>query len=131
MSLEAVVPPGYAIPGLSQGMIADGKLLFLSGHVPLNADGSIVAPGDLKAQTESVFENLAVTLKAAGATFADVAKFTIFICNLDPKALPVVREIRNRYINVAKPPASSLIGVAALFHPDVVIEIEAVAVLPR
>jgi 2-iminobutanoate/2-iminopropanoate deaminase len=131
MSLEAVVPPGYAIPGLSQAMFAEGRLLFLSGHVPLSADGTLVAPGKLEEQLVSIFDNLSVTLKAAGGSFDNVARLTTYIVNYTPAAIPILRDVRNRYINLQRPPASTLLGVAALFHPDCVAEVEAIAVLPR
>ena len=131
MTLEAVVPPGYSIPGLSQGMFAEGRLLFLSGHVPLNPDGSMVAPGQLEPQLVSIYDNLAVTLKAAGASFDHVARMTTYIVGRTPAAIPILRGVRNRYVNLDRPPASTLLGVAALFHPDCVAEIELVAVLPK
>lgn len=71
--LDAVNPPGSNIPGISQGMIVEtGRLLVLSGHVPMRSDGLVTGPG-LEAQMEQVFRNLLGTLEAAGAGFGHVA----------------------------------------------------------
>ena len=129
--LEIVTPPGYIIPGLSQGVLADGRLLFLSGHVPLDSEGKLIAPGQLEPQMVAIYENLKITLAAAGAPFDNIVKLTTFIVGLTPEALPIVRGVRNRYVNTARPPASTLLGVSALFHPECVAEVEAIAVLPR
>jgi 2-iminobutanoate/2-iminopropanoate deaminase len=130
MTLRAVNPPGPAIPGISQGMIVEsGSLMFLSGHTPMKDDGAFAGPG-LKSQLEQVFANLEQTLKAAGAGFADVARLTIYVRDYTPEHLPVIREVRDRYVDAARPPASALIGVAALFHPDVLVEIDAIAARP-
>lgn len=130
MTLTAVKPPIYAISGLSQAMIVEGgRLVFLSGHVPLKVDGTIVE-GGLEEQLVSVYDNLAATLKAAGASFKDVVRLTTYVVDYTPDAIPVIRGVRDRYINLEKPPASTLLGVAALAFPGLLVEVEAVAVLP-
>lgn len=112
-------------------VVSPGKLVFISGQVAQNAQGQLVGKGDLKAQTGQVFENLKTALAAAGSSFEHVVKITWFIRDYKPEALAVVREVRNRYVNPTAPPASSLVGVAALFQPDYLIEVEAVAVVPE
>lgn len=130
MKMVAVNPPGSSIPGISQGMIVEaGRLLFLSGHVPILPGGSIAGPG-LEAQLERVFENLSVTLKSAGASASDVARLTIYIRDYKPDLLSVIRGVRDRFVDPSRPPASALVGVAALFHPDVLVEVDAIAALP-
>ena len=127
MSFQAINPPGPGIPGLSQAAAIDGgRLLLLSGHVPFRADGSVAGP-DFEAQLEQVFSNLETTLKAAGSDFAKVAKLTYYITDLQPNLLATLRAVRDRFIDPKHPPASTLIGVATLFRPDVRVEIEAVA----
>ena len=79
------------------------------------------------AQTERVFENLGLALAAAGATFADIVKFGVFVT--DTSILPAVREIRDRHIDRAQPPASTAVQVAALFRPGYLVEIDALAVV--
>lgn len=120
---------GDAIPGIAPAVRTTGDLMFLSGHVPLDERGAVVS-GGLAAQASQVFVNLAATLAAGGASFADVARLTIYVRGFEPDQLAVIREVRDRYVDVARPPASALIGVAALFHPDVLIEIDAIAVAP-
>jgi enamine deaminase RidA (YjgF/YER057c/UK114 family) len=91
--------------------------------------GDVVVGGDLTAeeQAERVFENLRLALAAVGASFADVVKFTFFLT--DVGTLPAVREVRNRYIDVDRPPASTAVQVSALFRPEMLLEVEAIAIL--
>ena len=106
-----------------------GKTIYVSGQVSLNERAEVVGKGDLRAQTEHVFENLKVALGAAGATINDVVKVTYFVVDLKPEHLGHIREVRKKYLNQEQPPASSLVGVAALAVPDWLIEIEVVAVV--
>ena len=87
----------------------------------------MVGPGDPVAQTERVFENLGLALAAAGATFADIVKFGVYVT--DMSILPVVREIRDRHVDHLQPPASTAIQVVALFRPRYLVEIDALAVV--
>nr|WP_295380399.1 RidA family protein [Pseudoxanthomonas sp.] len=129
--LQAVNPPGATIPNVSQAMRIDGgKLLLLSGHVPLRADGSVVE-GSLEAQMEQVMRNLDATLRAAGSDFSHVARLTIYVRDFDPAQLPAIRAARDRWIDPERPPASALVGVQALFQPDVRVEVDAIAVIPE
>lgn len=129
MSYITIQPPGAKIPGVSQATRVDsGPLLLLSGHVPLLEDGR-VAGVTLEEQLEQVYYNLEQTLRAAGTSFSNVAKLNIFVCNLDSSMLEVIRNVRNRFIDTSRPPASSLVGVSSLFHPEVLVEIEAIATL--
>jgi 2-iminobutanoate/2-iminopropanoate deaminase len=128
--LRLINPPGPSIPGISQAVLVEsGQPLFLSGHVPFDASGSVPS-ADVGVQLEQVFKNLDATLKAAGVGFEAVARLTIYVCDLNPSLLPVIREVRDRWINPDRPPASVLIGVASLFRSDVLIEVDAFAVVP-
>jgi enamine deaminase RidA (YjgF/YER057c/UK114 family) len=106
-----------------------GKTIYVSGQVSVNEKAEVVGRGDFRAQVERTFENLKAALAAAGAAFRDVVKVTYFVVGLKPEHVPVVREVRARYLDMDKPPASSLVGVAALVVPDWLIEIELVAVV--
>ena len=108
-----------------------GKLVFIAGQVANNAKGEVVGKGDLKAQTEQVFANLKTALAAAGASFQDVVKINWYIKDYKPESLPALREVRNKYINTTHPPASTLLGVAALARDEYLIEVEAVAAVPE
>jgi len=115
-------PPGY-----SHAMLAGG-LIFVSGQVAFDSDGSIVGVDDIGAQTRQAFRNLAAVLEAAGATFADVAKLTYFV--RDVEAVGVIRAVRDEFVDTANPPASTLVEVSRLIAPELLIEIEAVAIAP-
>jgi len=106
---------------------AGRRLLLLSGQVPLDSTGQLVGPGDFKAQATQVFENLRAALAAGGATFRDVVKVTFYL--RDVANLPVLRTIRDQYVNPAAPPASTLIQVGGLYRDDVMLEVEAMAVV--
>ena len=106
-----------------------GKTVYVSGQVGVNACGEVVGKGDLRAQTEQSFENIKVALAAAGATFRDVVKTNLYVVGLKPEHVPMLREVRSRYVSAEHPPASTLVGVSALVGSDWLIEIEAIAVI--
>jgi len=107
-----------------------GKTVHVSGQVSVNERGEVIGRGDLKKQTEQSFENLRIALAAVGATFRDVVKMNLFVVGLKPEHVPVIREVRSRFVSAEHPPASTLVGVAALVGADWLIEIDVVAVLP-
>ena len=88
-----------------------------------------MAAGDFRAQAERVFATLRIALASAGATFSDVVKTTTYVSDVANAA--ALREIRGKYLDPARPPANSLIGVARLARPELLLEIEAVAVLRK
>jgi enamine deaminase RidA (YjgF/YER057c/UK114 family) len=121
-------PPGVRPgTGYSHGVAAAGRLVAIAGQVAMDEDGELVGPSDPKAQVERVFENLRLVLAATGASFADVIKLGIFVTDI--AILPLVREVRDRYVDTAQPPASTAVQVAALFRPDYLVEIDALAVV--
>ena len=107
-----------------------GKLVFIAGQVANDAEGKIVGKGDLKAQAIQVFENLKKALAAGGATFDDVVKINWYVKSFKTEMLPTLREVRSMYVKKS-PPASTLVGVAALANDDYLLEVEAVASLPE
>ena len=86
---------------------------------------------NLRALAERTFENLKLALAAVGASFRDVVKMNLYVVGLKPEHVPVLREVRSRYVSPEQPPASTLVGVSALAGADWLIEVEAVAVLPE
>ena len=108
-----------------------GKLVFIAGQVANDKQGKLVGKDDLKAQTVQVFENLKTALAAAGATFDDVVKITWYVKGYKTEYLRILRDVRNSYVNKDKPPASTLVGVAALFQDDYMLEVDAMAVVPE
>jgi reactive intermediate/imine deaminase len=108
--------------------VAGGRTLYISGQVALDFAGALVGKGDLKAQTRQVFENLKSALAASGATLDHVVKITVFMT--DVSEIQTFRDVRNSYL-MKEPPASTLVQVMRLARPELMIEIEAVAVVER
>jgi enamine deaminase RidA (YjgF/YER057c/UK114 family) len=106
-----------------------GKTIYISGQVSVDERGEVVGAGDLRVQATQTFENLKHALAAAGATFRDVIKTNLYVVNLKPEHIPLLREVRSRYVSAEHPPASTLVGVSGLVGADWLIEIEAVAVI--
>ena len=104
-----------------------GRLVFISGQVPLDAEGSLVGEGDFEGQTRQVFENLSAALAAADAGWGDVVKLNFFL--RDVGQIAQLREIRDEYVDPKRRPASTLVEVSRLFREEVLIEIDAVAAL--
>ena len=118
------MPP---VNGYSHAVEFEGRLLVISGQVPLDADGRLVGQGDPQAQVRQVFRNLEAALAAAGATMDHVVKLTVFLT--DMADLAAFRTVRDEYISADKPPASSLVRVSGLVHPEFRVEIEALAAI--
>jgi enamine deaminase RidA (YjgF/YER057c/UK114 family) len=121
-----IKPPGFTHVVVVQA----GKTLYISGQVPVNEAGQIVGAADLKTQTKQVYDNLFYCLRFSGATFEDVVKMTTYVVDYKPSDIDVIREVRKAYLSKENPPASTLVGVQALAHPEYMIEIEAIAVIP-
>jgi reactive intermediate/imine deaminase len=102
------------------------RIVYISGQVPLDREGQLVGEGDFDAQTRQVFENLTRALECADAAWSDVVKLSYFLT--DVRDIASVRAIRDEYVDTERPPASTLVQVSGLFRPDVLVEIEAVAV---
>jgi 2-iminobutanoate/2-iminopropanoate deaminase len=128
--LTAVNPPGAAWPGISQGVILQGKGIFVSsGHMPYGPDGQIV-DGDFESQVVAVYEGIGRTLGAAGLGFKDVARVVTYVTQYEPSMVDTIRQVRARYLSQERPPASVLIAAAALYDPRIRIEAEVMAVVP-
>ena len=126
---EVVVILGANGAGKTTTLRAVSGMIAPRGQVAVDADGKVIAPGDMKAQAEAVFYNLRLILREAGGSFEDVVKLTHYVVDLKPEHRPVITEIRNRYVNQENPPASTMIGVPALVMDGLVIEVEVVAVI--
>jgi enamine deaminase RidA (YjgF/YER057c/UK114 family) len=124
-------PPGLSKPtGYTHVVLAaDGRTVYIAGQVAYDSTGALVGAGNFRAQAERVFANLRIALASAGATFADVVKTTTYIT--DVANVAALREVRGKYLDPARLPANSLIPVATLARPELMLEIEAVAVLRK
>lgn len=134
MTIELINPPGLVAPeAYAQVAVATGtRTAYLSGQVARDADGHPVGAGDLTAQVEQIYLNLATALAGVGGTFDDIARLTCYVVDWQPEKMPqlvegAMRAAARLAINPLR--AITLIGVSALAEPDLLIEIEAVAVL--
>jgi 2-iminobutanoate/2-iminopropanoate deaminase len=121
-SSKLAKPAGIFSPGVK---VPAGQLIFVSGQVARNAAGETVGKGDIRAQTRQTLENVKAVLEAAGATMDDIVKVTVFVT--DVSHFKAIHEVRAEYFRHDYP-ASTLVEVKSLVSPDLMIEIEAVAV---
>ena len=129
--IEFATPPTLSAPaGYSHvvSLPAAGRLVWTAGQIPVCADGIPAPAGDWEAQARLTFENVGHALAAGGARWGDVVKLTIFVVDLG--GLPVIRVVRDEFVDVQRPPTSSLVEVAGLVLPDLLLEVEAVACVP-
>lgn len=112
--------------------VTDGKMVYIAGQIALDPAGNLVGKDDFRAQVRQVFENLKAAVEAAGGNFHDVIKLNYFCAeSVDPSQIPVVREVRDSYVNTANPPTSTFVIVKRLVRPEWLIEVEAVAVVKK
>jgi len=116
------VTPGT---GYSHVVTGTGRLVAVSGQVAIGEDGRLVGPGDPSAQARQVFENLRRCLAAAALSFDEVIKLTYYVT--DVTHLPVIRAVRDEFIDTDRPPASTAVQVVALVRPEFLLEVEAFA----
>jgi enamine deaminase RidA (YjgF/YER057c/UK114 family) len=123
---EGLVRPGAYTPAIR---VSGCKTIYVSGQVSQDAQGSLVGKGDLLAQTEQVYKNVGLALASAGATFSDVVKLNVYVVDFKPQQRALLQSVREKYVSIDNPPASTLIGVQALARADFLVEIEAIAVI--
>ncbi|GMO93216.1 RidA family protein [Bradyrhizobium sp. TM239] len=106
---------------------ASGKLLFVSGMTARKPDGTIAGVGDVSAQTRQVCENIKAAVEAAGGSLEDVVRVDVYVRNMEH--FDAIHAVRREYF---KPPlpASTMVEICKMTHPDYLIEINAIAVLP-
>jgi enamine deaminase RidA (YjgF/YER057c/UK114 family) len=107
--------------------VTAGRPVYIAGQVALDRQGAVVGPGDIAAQAQQVFDNLGAALQAVGAGFDQLVKLSLYLVDLTQ--LPVVRQVRDQYVNLHQPPASTAVEVRRLVHPELLLEVEAVAVI--
>jgi enamine deaminase RidA (YjgF/YER057c/UK114 family) len=128
MPKQIVNPPTMAPPsGYSYAVKKRGTPVFISGQVGLTADGRLPGEGDIAAQTEQTFQNLRTVVEACGGTMDDIVKLTIFVT--DPAFRPAVVAARQRHFSAGAYPASTYLVVSALAVPQLLVEVEAVAMI--
>jgi enamine deaminase RidA (YjgF/YER057c/UK114 family) len=120
-----VKPAGYTHVVVS----ADQRTVYIAGQVANDSTGQIVGIGDFRVQAEQVYRNLRRAVESVGGTMADLVKTTTFV--RDVSQIGVLREVRTRHLDATRPPANTLIPVPVLARPELLLEIEAVAVLRK
>ncbi|MFH8484815.1 RidA family protein [Streptomyces longisporoflavus] len=134
MAITLVNPDGLPeIGAYRQVSVATGsKLVFVAGQVAWDADGVTVGEGDLAAQVEQCYLNVAKALAGVGGSFADVAKLTVYVVDWTPDKMALFGEGVARasaQLGEAFVPPGTLVGVAALDVPEHLVEVEATAVI--
>lgn len=121
--------PSDARNAHSAGIVAHGSFLFTSGLTPRDEDGTLVGPGDMTAQVRSVFENLGDVLAAAACRWADLVKLTIYVTDID-RYRDARGELADAFEEImSAAPASTLVEVRRLADPEMMVEVDAVALV--
>lgn len=105
------------------------KMVIISGQVPIDSQGKLVGIGDFEKQAEQVYQNIKNAVTEAGGTMDNIVKTNIYLT--DMSHYKTFREIRKKYINPETPPAATLVEVSSLAGKDIMIEIEATAIIPN
>jgi enamine deaminase RidA (YjgF/YER057c/UK114 family) len=117
-------------PGFSQVVAASGRrTIYTAGQVSIDERGALVGAADLAAQTAQAMRNVGLALAAVGASYADIVKITTYVVNYKPEHRSIIGKARAPFFANGTPPASTLVGVAALALPEWIVEIEAIAVV--
>jgi 2-iminobutanoate/2-iminopropanoate deaminase len=127
-TIERLSAPGvYAPGGYTHVMKVTGAqtLVFLAGQLSYDASGAVAHRGDFTGQARTVFGNIQAHVEAAGGRLQDIVKLTSYVTDLRHR--PEFRAVRAEFFGDAGP-ASTMVGVSGLSHPDHLIEIEAIAV---
>lgn len=112
--------------------VTDGpgdRIVFVSGQVAYDGQGRVVGIGDIAAQTRQVLRNIGQALEAADSDFAHVLKFTFFVRDMNADAIAKIREVRKEFLDERRLPASTMVGVEALAKDEILLEVEAYAVV--
>ena len=117
-------PTGYS----HVAEVTGGKTIYIAGQIAFDPSGNLVGRDDLRAQAQQVFDNLNAALESVGADFNAVVKLNFYL--LDVSQLSIVREVRDQYVNMQNPPTSTAVEVSRLAREGLLIEVEAVAVVP-
>jgi enamine deaminase RidA (YjgF/YER057c/UK114 family) len=122
-------PPSLVKPtGYTHVVVApDGRTVYVAGQVAFDSTGQLIGSGDFRAQAEQVFQNLRRALTSVGGSLDDVVKTTTFVTDL--KNVAPLREVRGKHLDRTHPPANTLVVVSSLARSELLLEIEAVAVL--
>lgn len=105
---------------------ARGRLVFISGMTARRPDGTVAGVGDIEAQTRQVCDNVKAAVEAAGGTMDDICRVDVYVRNMEH--FDAIHKVRRDYFQPPLP-ASTMVEVTKMTHPDYLIEISAIAVL--
>lgn len=123
-------PDGLFNPGIYTHVVetSGGRTIYLAGQVAWDLEGNVVGT-TLREQAIQAFENLKLALESVGGTLDDVVKMTMYIANYDPAERVGLIDVYQHYLGTEHPPANTLIGVQSLARPDLLIELDAFAII--
>jgi len=127
MPLERIQPHGLQDSPLFTHVIKAGNTVYVAGQIAVDHDGQVVGRGDVTAQATQVFENLQTALAAAGADVSHLVKMTIYAT--DAEFRDPITDVRRRYLGSPNPVTSTFVVVVGLALPELLVEIDAIAVL--
>ncbi len=131
MARQQIVSPKIGAPSghfsQANGIEARGRIVFISGMTSKRADGSIAGVGDIEAQTRQMCENVKSAVEAAGGGMADICRVDVYVKNMT--GFDIIHRVRREYFP-DPPPASTMVAVSGFTHPDYLIEMAAIAVIP-
>jgi 2-iminobutanoate/2-iminopropanoate deaminase len=131
MPRQQIVSPRIGMPSghfsHATAIEARGRLVFISGMTSKAADGTVVGVGDIEAQTRQMCENVRAAVEAAGGTMADICRVDVYVKDMD--GFNIIHNVRREYFP-DPPPASTMVAVSGFTHPDYLIEMNAIAVIP-
>ncbi|MDQ8706944.1 Rid family hydrolase [Streptomyces sp. LHD-70] len=130
-ALTHVSAPAGVAPsdGYTHVVTGPGQVAAVAGQMPFDEKGVFVGTGDPAAQARQVFRNMRGCLAAAGLTFDDVIKLTYYVTDI--AHVPQVLAVRDEFVSTERPPASTVVQVVALYRPDLLLEIDALALVPQ
>lgn len=131
MAKKTLSPPGMPVPRGSYSQVVipkPGRLVFIAGNTASDPDGKVIGLGDIRAQTQYTLEKIKRGVEAAGGTLGDIVSMTVF--TTDARYHPTVNEVRRDFLG-SDFPTSTMVQVVALARPELLIEINAIAVVPE
>ena len=131
MAKKTLNPQGMPVPRGSYSQVAiasPGRLVFIAGNTASDPEGNVVGIGDIRAQTKYALEKIKRGVEAAGGTLQDIVSLTVF--TTDARYHPAVNEVRREFLG-SDFPTSTMVQIVALARPELLVEINAVAVVPE
>lgn len=129
MITEYVNPPGMHSAAYTHAVVATGTPVFITGQIAIDPDGNLVGPGDIDAQVEQVWKNIQMILDQLGASLDDIVKLTTYAT--DVRYMQPIGAYRRELFGERRLPGSTFLVVTALARPELLVEIEAIAMVER